>query len=182
MSLFPKFRMFWPAMRSMRNAPELWYDSFYPSVWEPFRSPWYMKPWAGTNYVYVEFSETGQGKAKGKGKNVQEGTSQEQEKTHEEFMEDGESFKVSFDVSNFKPEEITIRSDDGELVVKGKQEVKSDEGYSTRHFVRAYSLPRNVDRGSFTSRLSKEGILSIEAKKVQKPEAKENFIKIETEN
>ena len=83
-------------------------------------------------------------------------------------------------MSKFKPEEITIRSENGELVVEGKQEAKSD-GYSTRHFVRSYSLPRNIDRDSFKSRLSKEGILSIEAKKLEKPEEKD-FIKIETEN
>jgi len=59
--------------------------------------------------------------------------------------------------------------------------VKGEDGFSSRHFVRAYSLPRNVDHDSFTSRLSKEGILSIEAKKLQKAEAKDNFIKIETE-
>ena len=89
--------------------------------------------------------------------------------------------QVSFNVSKFKPEEITIRSEDGELVVEGKQDVQSEDGYSTRHFVRAYSLPRNIDRDSFKSRLSKEGILSIEAKKLHKPEG-EDFIKIETEN
>lgn len=88
---------------------------------------------------------------------------------------------MSFDVSKFKPEEITIRSENGGLVVEGKQEAKSDDGYSTRHFVRLYSLPRNIDRDSFKSRLSKEGILSIEAKKLEKPEEKD-FIKIETEN
>ena len=88
---------------------------------------------------------------------------------------------MSFDVSKFKPEEITIHSENGELVVEGKQEAKSDDGYSTRHFVRSYSLPRNIDRDSFKSRLSKEGILSIEAKKLEKPEEKD-FIKIETEN
>lgn len=91
---------------------------------------------------------------------------------------------MSFDVSKFKPEEITIRSENGALVVEGKQEVKSDDGYSTRHFVRSYSLPRNIDRDSFKSRLSKEGILSIEAKKLEKLEKPEekDFIKIETEN
>lgn len=85
---------------------------------------------------------------------------------------------MSFNVSSFKPEEITIHSEDGELVVKGNQELESNEGYSTRH----YSLPKNIDHGSFTSRLSKEGILSIEAKKLQKHDADGNFIKIETEN
>ena len=116
------------------------------------------------------------------GEDVKEGATKVKPKSQEELVQDPDSFKVSFDVSKFKPEEITVRSEDGELVVEGKQEVKSEEGYSTRHFVRTYSLPRNVDHDSFTSRLSKEGILSIEAKKIQKPEAQENFIKIETEN
>lgn len=114
-------------------------------------------------------------------KDTKEGATKADKKSHEQLVEDRDSFKVSFDVSKFKPEEITIRSEDGELVVEGKQEVKGDDGYSTRQFVRAYSLPRNIDRDSFTSRLSKEGILSIEAKKLQKPEAAEDFIKIEVD-
>ena len=164
-----------------RHTPELWHDSFHPSLWESLRSPWYMKPWASSNYVYFEFSETGKGKTKDEGQNVKEGTTGMQEKLHED-LKDSESFKVSFNVSSFKPEEITVHSEDGELVVKGNQEVESNEGYSTRHFVRTYSLPKNVDHGSFTSRLSKEGILSIEAKKLQKHDAEGNFIKIEIEN
>lgn len=119
---------------------------------------------------------------KKEGEDVKEGVTKVEPKSQEELVQDRDSFKVSFDVSKFKPQEITVRSEDGELVVEGKQEVKSEEGYFTRYFVRAYSLPRNVDHDSFTSRLSKEGILSIEAKKIQKPEAQENFIKIETEN
>lgn len=105
----------------------------------------------------------------------------EAQKSPENVVEDRDSFKVSFDVSKFKPEEITIRSEDGELVVEGKQEVKNEEGFSTRHLVRAYSLPRNIDHDSFKSRLSKDGILSIEAKKLQQTEAKDNYIKIEKE-
>lgn len=168
-----------------RHAPDLWncpnymYERFFPSLWESFQSPWYTKPRVGaTSYTYIEFAETGKGRSK---KDCKEGMAKAEQNSHEELVEDHDSFKVSFDVSKFKPEEITIRSEDGELIVEGKQEVKGEDGFSSRHFVRAYSLPRNVDHDSFTSRLSKEGILSIEAKKLQKAEAKDNFIKIETE-
>lgn len=105
----------------------------------------------------------------------------EAQKSPENLVDDHDSFKVSFDVSKFKPEEITIRSEDGELVVEGKQEVKNEKSFTTRHFVRTFSLPRNIDRDSFKSRLSKDGILSIEAKKLQQAEAKDNYIKIEKE-
>lgn len=166
-----------------RHAPDLWptYDRFFPSPLESFHSPWYTKPRVGTSYTYIEFAEAGLGKAKKGSKDAKEGATKVEQKSHKEVVEDRDNFKVSFDVSKFKPEELTIRSEDGELLVEGKQEIKSDDGYSTRHFVRTYSLPRNIDRDSFTSRLSKEGILSIEAKKLQKLEAEENFIKIETE-
>lgn len=160
----------------IRHAPEIW-PSYDRSLWESFHSPLYRKPVLGTSYTYIEFTESGEGAAKKVGDGGKESA-----KSAEKFVDDRESFKVSFDVSKFKPEEITIRSEDGELLVEGKQEVKNEEGYSTRHFVRSYSLPRNIDRDSFQSRLSKEGILSIEAKKLQKPEAKDNFIKIETED
>lgn len=164
----------------IRHAPEIW-PSYDRSLWESFHSPLYRKPVLGTSYTYIEFTESGEGAAKKETKDVGDG-GKESAKSAEKFVDDRESFKVSFDVSKFKPEEITIRSEDGELLVEGKQDVKNEEGYSTRHFVRSYSLPRNIDRDSFQSRLSKEGILSIEAKKLQKPEAKDNFIKIETED
>lgn len=161
------------------TPPEFWSiaDRNLPSFWDSFHSPWFRTPTLGTSYTYVEFTETGQDTAKKDDK----GGVKEAKKSSENVVEDRDSFKVSFDVSKFKPEEITIRSEDGELVVEGKQEAKSDEGYSTRHFVRAYSLPRNIDRDTFKSRLSKDGILSIEAKKLQQTEEKDNYIKIETE-
>lgn len=162
-----------------RHNPEIWsgHDRFFPSLWDSFHSPWYRSPALGTSYTYIEFTETGEGTAK---KDSQDGV-KEAQKSPQNAVEDRDSFKVSFDVSKFKPEEITIRSEDGELVVEGKQEVKNEEGFSTRHFVRAFSLPRNIDRDSFKSRLSKDGILSIEAKKLQQAEAKDNYIKIEKE-
>ena len=141
-----------------------------------------MKPRVGTSYTFIEYTESGKGKVKKESSNAKEGAMKSDQTSQEELVEDHDSFKVSFDVSKFKPDDITIRSEDGELVVEGKQEVKNEDGFSTRHFVRAYSLPRNIDRNSFKSVLSKEGILSIEAKKVQKPKDQENFIKIETEN
>ena len=125
----------------------------------------------------MEFVETVEGKPTQKNKEAKGGASLE--KSSHEHTEDADSFKVSFDVSKFNPEEITVRTEDGELVVEGKQELKSEDGYSTRHFVRSYSLPRNIDRDSFKSRLSKDGLLSIEAKKLQQSEPTDNFIKIE---
>ena len=164
-----------------RHTPEVWsgYDRFFPSLWDSFYSPWYRAPTLGTTYTFIEYTESGEGTAKKGGKDGLK----EAQKSADNLVEDRDSFKVSFDVSKFKPEEINIRSEDGELVVEGKQKVENDEGYtySTRHFVRTYSLPRNIDRESFKSRLSKDGILSIEAKKLQQAEAKDNYIKIEKE-
>ena len=162
-----------------RYNPEFWsgHDRFFPSLWDSFHSPWYRKPALGTSYAFIEFTETGEGTAKNDSKDGVK----EAHKSPENLADDHDSFKVSFDVSRFKPEEITIRSEDGELVVEGKQEVKNEESFTTRHFVRSFSLPRNIDRDSFKSRLSKDGILSIEAKKLQQAEAKDNYIKIEKE-
>ena len=175
------FCFFETPFKFLRHTPDIWpsYDRFFPSLWESFHSPWYRKPALGTSYTSIEFTETGEGTRKKETKDVE--GEKETPKSAEKFVDDRESFKISFDVSKFKPEEITIRSEHGELVVEGKQEMKNDEGYSTRQFVRSYSLPRNIDRDSFQSRLSKEGLLSIEAKKLQPSEAKDNFIKIETE-
>lgn len=70
------------------------------------------------------------------------------------------------DVQQFAPREITVKTIDTTIIVEGKHEEKQDEhGYISRHFVRRYVLPRDVEVHNITSSLSSDGVLTITAPK-----------------
>lgn len=75
-----------------------------------------------------------------------------------------DGFQVSLDVQQFKPNEVTVKIQDNTLVVEGKHEEREDQhGVISRHFIRKYSLPKEVDAAQLSSALSSDGILTIKA-------------------
>lgn len=77
---------------------------------------------------------------------------------------DKDKFQVNLDVQHFAPEEISVKTVDGYIVVEGKHEEKQDEhGYVSRQFVRKYALPEGTSADTVESRLSSDGVLSITA-------------------
>lgn len=80
------------------------------------------------------------------------------------IKEDKDKFQVNLDVQHFAPEEISIKTADGYLIVEAKHEEKQDQhGFISRSFTRKYLLPEGVEGDSVTSRLSSDGVLSIVA-------------------
>lgn len=92
---------------------------------------------------------------------------------------DKDKFVANVDVQQFKPEEITVKvTDKNTVTIEGKHEEKQDEhGFISRHFVRKFVLPENVDMSQVQSKLSSDGVLSITAPKIV-PERKEQFREI----
>ena len=88
---------------------------------------------------------------------VIEGTKQLEEKPKEG------KFEAKLDFSGFKPEEIKIQLLGNELNITGKHISDGDDFYLSRDYSRRVQLPDDVDLSSVTSRLSKEGLLTIEA-------------------
>lgn len=77
---------------------------------------------------------------------------------------DKEKFQVNLDVQHFAPEEISVKTADGYVVIEGKHEEKKDEhGYISRQFVRRYALPEGTQADTVESRLSSDGVLTITA-------------------
>ncbi|XP_059058752.1 protein lethal(2)essential for life-like [Achroia grisella] len=77
---------------------------------------------------------------------------------------DKDKFQVNLDVQHFAPEEISVKTVDGHIVVEGKHEEKKDEhGYISRQFVRRYALPEGTESETVESRLSSDGVLTITA-------------------
>ena len=87
-------------------------------------------------------------------------------------------FKLEFDVRQFKPEEIVIKTKDNCLSVHAKHEEKSSNGHVYREYQRAFTLPTEVPGDALKSVLSPEGILTITAP-LQKAIAAEKIIPIE---
>ncbi|CAJ0597000.1 unnamed protein product [Cylicocyclus nassatus] len=83
--------------------------------------------------------------------------------------DDNNKLAISLNVGKFKPEELKVDLDGRVLKVQGKQEVKDDNGYSLRTFVRQWKLPNNVDMDQIKSNITEDGRLTIEAPKITKP-------------
>lgn len=80
------------------------------------------------------------------------------------IKEDKDKFQVNLDVQHFAPEEISVKTVDGYLVVEAKHEEKQDEhGFISRSFTRRYALPEGIEADMVVSKLSSDGVLSITA-------------------
>ena len=83
-------------------------------------------------------------------------------KSAEKTANDGR-FEVKLDFSGFKPEEIDIQLRGKDLTITGKHKSESDDFYLSRDYTRRILLSDDIDLGSLTSRLSKEGLLTVKA-------------------
>ena len=71
--------------------------------------------------------------------------------------------KLTFDVRQFRPEEISVKTMDQHLVVQAKHKEDSDNSKVYREYNRQFLLPPSVNPETLKSILSPEGVLSIEA-------------------
>lgn len=77
---------------------------------------------------------------------------------------DIDKFQVNLDVQHFAPEEISVKTVDGYIVVEGKHEEKEDEhGFISRQFKRRYALPEDCNPETVVSKLSSDGVLTVSA-------------------
>ncbi|CAD7004586.1 heat shock protein 27 [Ceratitis capitata] len=75
-----------------------------------------------------------------------------------------DGFQVCVDVSQFKPNELTVKTVDKTVVVEGKHEEREDEhGMIQRHFIRKYTLPKDYDPKDVVSTISSDGVLTVKA-------------------
>ncbi|CAG9581967.1 unnamed protein product [Danaus chrysippus] len=86
------------------------------------------------------------------------------------IKEEKDKFQVNLDVQHFAPEEISVKTADGFLIVEAKHE-KDEHGFISRSFSRRYPLPEGVLDDSVVSKLSSDGVLSITAPLKPPPKA-----------
>ncbi|KRG07458.1 hypothetical protein AWZ03_011607 [Drosophila navojoa] len=76
---------------------------------------------------------------------------------------DNKVLKLRFDVSQYAPEEIVVKTVDQKLLVHAKHEEKSDTKSVYREYNREFLLPKGVNPESIRSSLSKDGVLTVDA-------------------
>lgn len=81
------------------------------------------------------------------------------------IQEDGDNkmLKLRFDVSQYQPEEIVVKTVDNKLLVHAKHEEKSETKSVYREYNREFLLPKGTNPESIKSSLSKDGVLTVEA-------------------
>lgn len=71
--------------------------------------------------------------------------------------------EFKFDVKNYKPEEISIKTFENDLTVYAKHESNTNDSKEFREYSRTISLPEEVDPATLSSMLSSDGVLIIQA-------------------
>jgi len=78
--------------------------------------------------------------------------------------DDGQKeLKLRFDVSQYNPDEIMVKTVDNKLLVHAKHEEQTGGKTVFREYNREFLLPSGTDPESIRSSLSKDGILTVEA-------------------
>jgi HSP20 family molecular chaperone IbpA len=74
-------------------------------------------------------------------------------------------FQVEFDVQDFRPEELSIKTEGDVLVVLAKHETKTENGGSfvSKQFEQRFTLPSGVKPENISSSLAKDGTLTVSA-------------------
>lgn len=73
------------------------------------------------------------------------------------------SFKIRFDVKEFKPEEVQVKIQQNKLIVQARHEEKAANTSVTRQYSRQVDIPSTVDEDKMQCILSNDGVLSVEA-------------------
>ncbi|EEZ98629.2 protein lethal(2)essential for life isoform X2 [Tribolium castaneum] len=71
--------------------------------------------------------------------------------------------KLRFDVSQYAPEEIVVKTVDNKLLVHAKHEEKTESKSVYREYNREFLLPKGTNPEQIKSSLSKDGVLTVEA-------------------
>merc|ERR1712198_581638 len=91
---------------------------------------------------------------------------------------DENKMEISLNTTGYKPSELKVNVEDGELTIEGKHEEKSEEGHTmvSKKFSRRYTLPAEAKLTEVVSNLSQDGVMVItvpKEKKIQEIKGKE---------
>ena len=96
----------------------------------------------------------------------EQGTGDSHKLAAEPYITDPEGnrkLQLRYDVSQFKPEEVTVKTTDKDILVHAKHEEETEGRKVYREFTRKFQLPENIDPKALKATLSKDGVLHVEA-------------------
>lgn len=73
-----------------------------------------------------------------------------------------DKFRVTLDVTGYKPEDLSVKVVGRKLFIDGKQEFRDGEDFSVREMRKAYDIPENASFEHMTSFLTAKGTLVVE--------------------
>lgn len=76
--------------------------------------------------------------------------------------EEGRVLKLRFDVTQYEPDEIVVKTVDNRLTVQAKHEERSENRSVYREYNREFHLPDGTDVEQIRSSLSKDGVLTVD--------------------
>uniref|UniRef100_A0A915PFS8 SHSP domain-containing protein n=1 Tax=Setaria digitata TaxID=48799 RepID=A0A915PFS8_9BILA len=76
---------------------------------------------------------------------------------------DGKTLRLRFDVAQYKPEEVTVKTVDNRLLVHAKHEEKTPQRAVFREYNQEFMLPHGTNPELISSTLSTDGVLTVEA-------------------
>ncbi|KAL3095335.1 hypothetical protein niasHS_007434 [Heterodera schachtii] len=76
---------------------------------------------------------------------------------------DGKTLRLRFDVAQYRPEEVTVKTVDNRLLVHAKHEEKTPSRTVYREYNQEFMLPRGTNPEQISSTLSTDGVLTVEA-------------------
>jgi len=100
-------------------------------------------------------------------------------------LKDGPNLlEISLDTAGFKPEELAVKVEGGELVVRGKHEERTQAGQVAvaRQFTRRYTLPAEAKLAAVESNLSQDGVMLITVPKEKRIQEVKEGQKIKVEH
>lgn len=76
----------------------------------------------------------------------------------------GDRYVVTLNMQQFEPAEVSVKYDDGKLIVHGKREKKGEDGTLIyREYKQICNVPENVLHEQMICKLNTDGVLRIEA-------------------
>jgi len=85
------------------------------------------------------------------------------------LREDKDGLEVSLCTAGYRPDEIKVSVVGKQLCVEGPRREESKDGarVNLNHFIRRFSMPREMKQGEVTSNLSQDGVLVVRAGNLQ---------------
>ncbi|GJQ70835.1 hypothetical protein Trydic_g759 [Trypoxylus dichotomus] len=97
----------------------------------------------------------------------------------ENIIHDKDKFQVKLDVQNFAPEEITVKTIDGNAIqIEANHKKEEQGGFVSKQLIRKFILPKGHDLKDVVSNLSSDGILTVTAPRNVDHDVQETVIKI----